>query len=169
MLVVAAACGVALSSCGSSAPAGPRYTYGPSPSVSARLICSHNAIGDIDYSLGVRPLRTPIATWHHHRYTCPYHYSDGNMTLFVQELPTLADTFTYMSSLRGSLGDSGAVANLGQGAFATPNGSLVLRKDNKVLVVEVGGLPEMFGVPSTTRAEVAITVALVILACWKGY
>jgi hypothetical protein len=91
------------------------------------------------------------------------------MTLWVQELPTLATTISYMSGLKRTLGDTGAIPNVGQGAFAAANGSAVSRKDNKLLVVEVGKLPARFGSPATARADVAITVADVIFACWRGY
>lgn len=159
-----------LAGCGGSSPTKPaaRYTYGPLPSVSAKMICRPQAVGDIDYTLGVSTVSTPTSIWRNHRYTCTYRYRHATMTLWVQELPTLAQTISYMSGLQQTLGDTGVIANVGQGAFAASNGSAVSRKDNKVLVVEVGMLPAEFGHPATTRAEVAITVAEAIFACWRG-
>lgn len=160
-----------LAGCGGSAPTKPTptYTYGPTPSVSAKMICRPRAVADINYTLGVSPVAAPTAIWRHHRYTCTYRYRHATMTLWVQELPTLTQTISYMSGLKRTLGDAGVIANVGQGAFAASNGSAVSRKDNKVLVVEVGGLPARFGQPATSRADVAITVADVIFACWRGY
>jgi hypothetical protein len=169
---VATVAAVTLTACGSSSSpteSEVHYTYGPTPSVSAKLICSARAIADINYTLGVTPVRHPTATWHGHRYTCPYVYRDGVMTLSVQELPTLAGAIAYMGAMRRALGDTGTIPNEGHGGFTTTNGSAVTRKDNKVLLVEVGGLPANFGRPSTSRQDVAITVAEVILICWKGY
>jgi len=169
-LVLAALCAAVLGGCGGSTPTTPaaRYTYGPLPSVSARMICRPEAVGDIDYTLGVSTVSRPTAIWRNHRYTCTYRYPHATMTLWVQELPTLAQTISYMSGLKATLGDAGVIPNVGQGAFAASNGSAVSRKDNKILVVEVGDLPAQFGHPATTRAEVAITVADVIFACWRG-
>lgn len=159
-----------LAGCGDAAPAPPRatYTYGASPSVSARMICRPRTVAEISYTLGIRPVAAPSATWAHHRYTCTYRYRTATMTLWVQEVPTLATTISYMSGLKRTLGDAGGIPNVGQGAFAATNGSAVSRKDNKVLVVQVGGLPARFGSPATSRSDVAITVADVIFACWRG-
>ncbi len=60
------------------------------------------------------------------------------------------------------------IFELGQGAYRTRNGSIVVRKDWKVLVVGAGGLPSQFGSPKTSSQEVALTVAGVIMGCWNG-
>ena len=179
-LALLALCAVActlLSSCGSSSSSAltttttvrtAGFTYGPHPSVSARMICRHEAVVDLANVLGARTLRTPVPTWHAHRYTCRYAYRDGTMVLSVTELPTLPATRAYTRALARRMGDTGPVSGVGQGAFTTPNGSVVSRKDNKVLVVDVAGLPGRFGHPATTRGEVALTVTQVIFACWRG-
>jgi hypothetical protein len=168
---------VALAGCGASPSTAPTttttvrtagFTYGPHPSVSARMICRHEAVVDLARVLGARTLRTPVPTWRAHRYTCRFAYRDGSMVLSVTELPTLAGTRAYTRALAHQLGDTGVVGGVGQGAFTTPNGSVVSRKDNKVLLVDVAGLPSMFGHPATTRGEVALTVTQVIFACWRG-
>jgi hypothetical protein len=58
--------------------------------------------------------------------------------------------------------------DLGQGAFQVRNGSVVVRKDWKVLLVDITGLPSEFGEPPTSSGDVAATVADVILGCWAG-
>lgn len=167
-----------LSGCGGGTPAGSgtttttaggagHFTYGPTPSVSALQIC-HEAVGDIAADLGVTTVTQPTASWVHHRYTCTYRYTDATMVLWVQELPSLRATTAYMTGLKRTMGDVDTVVDVGQGAFATTNGSAVSRKDNKVLVVDVAGLPAMFGRPATTRAEVALSVTEVVFACWRG-
>jgi hypothetical protein len=45
---------------------------------------------------------------------------------------------------------------------------MVVRKDWKILTVDISGLPAQFGRPPTSRGDVAVTVADVILACWSG-
>jgi hypothetical protein len=169
--------GVALAACGGASASSTTttttartagFTYGPNPSVSARMICRDEAVEDITHVLGVAPVRDPVPTWHAHRYTCPYVYRDGRMVLSVQELPTLALTRAYVRASARRLGDTTTVSGVGQGAFTTRDGSVISRKDNKVLTVDVAGLPAMFGKPSTTRAEVALTVTEIIFACWRG-
>ena len=46
------------------------------------------------------------------------------------------------------------------------DGSVVVRKDYKVLLVDITKLPAKFGVPSATRGDVAINVAETIMWCW---
>jgi hypothetical protein len=48
------------------------------------------------------------------------------------------------------------------------NDSVVIRKDNKVLSVDVTNLPQSFGNPPITREDVAFDVATVIMDCWIG-
>ncbi len=143
------------------------FTYGPTPSVSALQICDE-AVGDIAPVLGVATVATPHATWHDHQYTCPYHYSNGTMVLWVKELPTIRATLAYMAVLRRRLGFTQSLANVGQGGFQTKGGWTVSRKDNKVLVVDVSGLPASFGHPASARWEVAQTVTDIVFACWRG-
>jgi hypothetical protein len=170
-LVLAVISAAVLAGCGGSAPTKPtpRFTYGPTPSTSARMICRTVTVNDIAQVLGVKTVARPTATWSQHEYTCPYHYADGTMTLSVKALPTLTATLAYVSALRRQLGDTSGFSDLGLSGFTTRNGSAVTRKDNKVLLVEVGQLPAMFGEnPATSRADVAITVTNVILQCWRG-
>jgi hypothetical protein len=44
----------------------------------------------------------------------------------------------------------------------------VVRKDWKVLTVDIAPLPAQFGKPATSKADVAYTVADIILGCWDG-
>ncbi len=50
----------------------------------------------------------------------------------------------------------------------TANGSFVLRKDYKVLLVDTSGLPAAFGLPMKPRAEIATGVGITVLGCWTG-
>ena len=75
---------------------------------------------------------------------------------------------SYYDALVSRLGKSRDLAALGQAAFQATDGSVVVRKDWKVLLVDNTGLPPQFGVPPTSSASVAVTVADVILGCWAG-
>jgi hypothetical protein len=48
--------------------------------------------------------------------------------------------------------------------FTTKDFSVVVRKDYKVLLIDISGLPARFGTPPASRGEVAGT----ILDCWTG-
>jgi hypothetical protein len=89
------------------------------------------------------------------------------MTLSVKELANKAQTTAYFQSLRTKLGQHEQLKGFGQGAFVTTNGSLVVRKDYKVLLVDTSGLPARFGA-SKSRSEIAVSVGLTVLGCWTG-
>jgi hypothetical protein len=170
------AIGVALSaaSCGNApaaAPVRPKTTVplpaGPRPSEIAKMVCQKKAQGELNEVLGVNAVvQTP--TWTDHRYSCTYQYPNGSMVLSVKELSSWSETKSYFAMLGTQLGDVGKLGNLGQGAFTTSNGSVVVRKDWKVLLVDITGLPPQFGVPPTSKADIADSVSDVILGCWAG-
>jgi hypothetical protein len=133
------------------------------------MICRHESIAAIaSQSVGVPTTTRPTATWAHHRYTCVYHYANATMVLWVQELPSLAATSAYMAGLAHARGVAQRIQGVGQGSFATTDGSTVSRKDNKVLVVDVARLPKTFGRPAVSRADIALSVTQLIFACWRG-
>lgn len=122
---------------------------------------------DIASALGEKAaVSTP--TWVDHLYSCRYGYTSGSMVLSIKELSSWAQTFAYFKNLGAQMGNARSLANLGQGAFQTTNGSVVVRKDWKILLVDITGLPAQFGVPPTSSGDVAVTVSDVILGCWAG-
>jgi hypothetical protein len=140
---------------------------GPKPSPIALQVCQHEAQRDINEVLGVKA-KVSGKTWAHHTYTCRYGYPNGSFTLSVKELSSWAQTHAYFRQLGVQLGSPHTLRNLGQGAFRTANGDVAVRKDWKVLLVNVAGLPSPFGQPATSATDVAYTVADVILGCWSG-
>jgi hypothetical protein len=140
---------------------------GPHPSKIAQLVCQREAHVDIDSALGENAtISSP--TWIDHLYTCRYQYPKGSMTLSIKELSSWAQTTAYFNGLATEMGKVRELQGLGQGAFQTTNGSVVVRKDWKVLLVDIDGLPPKFGVPATSSADVAVTVGDIILGCWAG-
>jgi hypothetical protein len=174
MAVVVALAVTALgAACGSTpaVPKAPKTTVplpaGPLPSEIAKMVCQKKAQGELAEVLGVTAVvQTP--TWADHLYSCRYRYADGSMVLSVKELSSWAQTKAYFAMLGQQLGDVGKLGNLGQGAFTTGNGSVVVRKDWKVLLVDITDLPPQFGVPPTSKADIADSVSDVILGCWSG-
>jgi hypothetical protein len=140
---------------------------GPVPSGIARMVCSPKAHQEIAQTLGLRA-SVSAPTWINHAYSCRYRYPDGGFVLTVKELSSWPQTLAYYAGLGRQQGKTATVRNLGQGAFQTDNGSAVVRKDWKILTVDISGLPAQFGRPPTSRGDVAVTVADLILACWAG-
>ena len=140
---------------------------GRDPAHIAKMVCAAKAQAEIGRVLGVTAHVAP-PTWSAHLYTCRYAYPNGSFLLSVKELSSWPQTLAYFHSLGSSMGDAGSLGNLGQGAFTTSDGSVVVRKDWKVLLVNIAPLPKEFGKPPTTKADVAYTVAAIILGCWDG-
>ena len=89
--------------------------------------------------------------------------------LSVKELPSKSETDGYFTSLAHRLGQSQRPQPLDRGAFfTTTNLSVVVRKDYKVLLVNISGLPAQFGAPPYSRGDIAIKVAATIMDCWTG-
>lgn len=131
------------------------------------MVCIQKTQREIAEALGVHAtVSTP--TWIHHAYSCFYKYPDGEFELTVKELSSWPQTLAYYANIGRVQGRSSTIPNLGQGAFQTDDGSAVVRKDWKILTVDIDGLPAQFGKPPTSRGDVAVTVADVILACWAG-
>lgn len=143
------------------APAG-RY-----PSSISKEVCSAKAQTEIADVLGVAA-KVSVPTWSQHLYSCDYRYKTGTMVLSVKELSSWNATFGYFDGLASRLHKVTTIYQLGQGGFRVRNGSVVVRKDWKVLLVNVSGLPQQFGQPYSDVSGVALSVAGVILGCWSG-
>ena len=132
------------------------------------MVCSNKTERELSSVLGVTPEQPVVPTWADHLYTCRLAYSSGTLVLTVKELSSWDETLAYFNGLGAQLGDIGRLTGLGQGAFTTQNGSVVARKDYKVLLVDISGLPASFGVPATSAGDVAYTVTDVVMGCWAG-
>jgi len=155
---------------GATAPTAPEPA-GPVPSPISVQVCSHEAQQELASALG-EAARVSTPVWSGHRYSCTYGYPtatpSGSYGVSVKELSSWPETYAYFDGLAASMGKSRDLEALGQAAFQTTDGSVVVRKDWKVLVVDDTGLPAQFGVPPTSSSAVAVTVADVILGCWAG-
>ncbi|MGO9344239.1 MAG: hypothetical protein ACLP6E_17265 [Acidimicrobiales bacterium] len=140
---------------------------GPIPSEIALMVCQSKAADEIQDVLGETAV-VEDRTWKDDLYSCRYRFKTGTMVLSVKELSSWAQTYAYFAMLGRTLHETTTVPNLGQGAFQVRNGSVVVRKDWKILLVDITGLPSEFGLPPTTSGDVAATVAFIILGCWAG-
>jgi hypothetical protein len=174
VLVAGAATASACSHAGAAATAGQAPSghaaaaTGDGPSVSATMICAPDATGGIAVALGIPTSSEPAGSWSDHVYSCRYVYPNGVMVLSVKELPDAAATNAYYTAAQNSLPSFTALEVLGLSGFSGPDGSVYVRKDFKVLHVDVAALPDHIGQPPRTRADAAFTVAAVIMSCWNG-
>jgi hypothetical protein len=176
-LVAIVVFGLAVAGCGStsssSTPGGGATTSlaghpaGAQPSVSAKMICSTEAQSEIAASLGLKA-KVSTPTWIDDVYSCTYTYPTGVLTLSVKELDTAAQTTRTYNAFAAQLGRRTTNVAFGSGAFITTNGSVIVRKDFKVLDVDVSKLPMQFGVPPQDRANAALSVAATVMGCWTG-
>ncbi len=83
----------------------------------------------------------------------------------MKELDDVPQTDAFFDGLKTTLGDVGKVY-LGEDGFQATNGSIVVRKDNLVLLVDASKLADH---PSPrSPSEVAVNVASIVMACWVG-
>jgi hypothetical protein len=142
----------------------------PNPSVSAKMVCEAEVQAEIASSLGEQPTQVTTPTWVQadHLYSCRYVYPEGSFALSVKEMSSTAETTAYYNGLGTQFGRRPDRIALGQGAFLTTNGSLVVRKNWKVMFVDVSQVPAQFGQPPQAPSDVALSIAAVIMTCWKG-
>jgi hypothetical protein len=181
LLMLAAS--LALSACGASstkatAPSvtdtqpfsSPAYeTAKSTPSTSAKMICAQEAQAEIASSIGISPTRVTTPTWNtaQHLYSCAYVYPKGKITLSVKEMSSAAETTAYYDGTIKVYGSVQPLIGLGQGARILKNNDVVVRKDYKVLLVDVTGIPTTF-LPLMGRSDVATNIAATIMGCWSG-
>ncbi len=140
---------------------------GPTPSEIAKMVCQDKAKNEIASVLG-EFATVSHPTWVNHLYSCQYRYPTGSMVLSVKELSSWTQTKSYFRTLAKQMGEAQVINGLGQAAVQTTDGSIIVRKDWKVLLVNPAGLPPQFGQPPTSSGAVAQSVADVILGCWDG-
>ena len=145
-----------VSACGSGTPAATAKAAvrplpaGRLPSPIALMVCRPKAQSEINQVLGVTATVSD-RTWVDHKYSCRYGYPNGSFELSVKELSSWSQTLAYFHGLGAQLGGPETLGNLGQGAFRTSGGDVVVRKDWKVLLVNVSGLPSPVRRPPDER------------------
>jgi hypothetical protein len=142
---------------------------GPLPSESAKMVCQKEAQTDIAGSLTVAATRVTTPTWveAEHLYSCTYVYPQGKVTLSVKDMSSEQETTAYFDGIEQKYGVSDQLIGLGQGAEVLKNGDAVVRKDYKVLFVDVHAIPENF-TSLMKRSDVSTGIAVAIMGCWSG-
>jgi hypothetical protein len=142
-------------------------TYGDQPTVSAQMVCGEDGQTALGAAFPVAGLKVTTPTWVDHLYSCTYQYPVGSFDLSVKELPTIAETVDYFTALKSKATGTQQMS-LGQDGFVAADGTSVVRKDNKVLVVDVSKLPAQFSTPPQTPLQASQNIAFILLGCWTG-
>lgn len=138
------------------------------PSAAAQMICADETREAIKSVLTLKATPAGHTTWTNHLYTCTYALPMGTLRLSVKESPDTATASAYYTAQRKLIARAADLAGLTDSAFGTPDGTVVLRKDNDVLRVDATGLPAVFGAQHQKRTDFAYELASDILGCWTG-
>jgi len=132
------------------------------------MVCAPEAQNEIAGTLGVPATQVTPPTWIDHLYSCTYEYPNGSFVVLVKELDNLSETIAYYNATRARLGARPGPLALGNAAFVATDGSIVVRKDFKVMTVDVTHLPQQFGSPPQDRSDAGLSVAASVMNCWSG-
>jgi hypothetical protein len=138
------------------------------PSKTAAMVCGDDVTGDVARVLSLPAPPPTSSTWADQLFTCDYSLPMGPMVLSVKESPDPAAAAQFFEARRVQLGETAAAPGLGERAYATPTGTIVVIKDAMTLTVDATGLPEVFGANGQRRSDFAYEVASVVLGCWTG-
>jgi hypothetical protein len=160
-----AGCGTTAAPSTAPSSTAPRATAG-GPSASTRMICASEAQHDLARTLGLAATSVSSPTWRSHVYSCRYRYADGAFTLSVYQRADADAAHATFAALGAQLTRRMELDGLGEDAVTTADGSVLVQKDDDVLLVDIRALPPRFGVPPDSRANAAISIAATIMGCW---
>jgi hypothetical protein len=138
------------------------------PSAAAKMICGDDIQGKVRQVLKLSndaPTRTSFVD---HIYTCTYTLPEGPLVLSVHDSASKAAAGAYYTALRPTLGPTNGLPGLGEHAYGTSRGTVVVLKDSQTLVVDATALPSVFGSDQQKRTDLAYEIASDVLGCWTG-
>jgi hypothetical protein len=138
------------------------------PTATALMVCGSDISGKITQILKLDRPATTHSTFTAGRYSCTYDLPVGPLVLAVQQSPTKAQANSYFRTLRPTLGLTEDQPGLGEQAYSTPTGTVVVIKDSQTLTVDATALPAVFGSQDQKRTDLAYEVASDVLGCWTG-
>jgi hypothetical protein len=138
------------------------------PSAAAQMICSDDIRGKVKQVLKLSTEAPTHITFVNHLYTCTYMLPEGPLVLSVHDSASTAAAGTYYTALRPTLGPTSGLPGLGEHAYGTSRGTVVVLKDSQTLVVDATALPAVFGSDRQKRTDLAYEIASDVLGCWTG-
>jgi hypothetical protein len=181
LLILLAGCGATPPATGSPGPSPGRSDVsavpasgsnaGPptgNPPASAAMICDADIKSKIREVLGLAGPPSTEWRWSNGVYTCDYDLPMGRMSLQVTVLAGVQQAGTMFDADRARTPGALPLRGLGERAFGTKDGTVLVLKDNQILVVDATRLPEEFGANGQRRTDLAYEVASDVMGCWTG-
>jgi hypothetical protein len=138
------------------------------PPASAAMICDADIKSKVREALSLAGPPSTEWGWSNGVYTCDYHLPMGQMSLQVKVLAGASQARTSFDADQARTPGALPVAGLGERAYRTKDGTVLVLKDNQILVVDTTRLPQEFGANGQRRADLAYEVASDVLGCWTG-
>src|SRR3954464_1817664 len=138
------------------------------PPAPAAVICDAGIKSKVRGALSLAGPPSTEWRWSDGVYTCDYHLPMGRMSLQVTVLAGAPEASTLFDADRGRTLGAQPLAGLGERAFGTDNGTVLVLKDNQVLLVDTTRLPQEFGANGQRRSDLAYEVASDVMGCWTG-
>jgi len=181
LLVLVAGCGATLPASGSPGPSPGRSDVGAAaasgssagsppgmPPASAAMICDADITSKVGEVLGLAGPPSTERHWSGGVYTCDYLLPMGRMSLQVTILAGAGQARAMFDADRARTLGAQPLAGLGERAYGTEDGRVLVLKDTQILVVDTTRLPQVFGANGQRRTDLAYEVASDVMGCWTG-
>jgi hypothetical protein len=162
---------VLLAGCRAGAVAAPGSDVGSptgTPPASAAMICDADITSKVRVALGLADPPSTEWRWSGDVYTCDYLLPMGRMSLQVTILAGADQARATFDADRSRMLGAQPLAGLGERAYGTEDGTVLVLKDSQILVVDTTRLPQEFGANGQRRGDLAYEVASDVLGCWTG-
>ena len=139
------------------------------PSPQAEMVCQPEAQQDIQDLIGVVPTAVGPDPVRQPHLDVPLRLRrTARSPSSCEDLPNDITTTRTYEALAGKLGRVEKIDLPDAEAYTTNDGSIVLRRDTKVMLVDVTQLPGTFGNPPSPRGDAARLIMKAVLNCWVG-
>jgi hypothetical protein len=143
-------------------------TAAAGPTATQAMVCGDEITGKVTQVLRLPGAPVTSSTYAAGLFSCHYTLPMGPMLLSVQRSPSKAAAMAYLTARRAAVGATQNLLGLGERAFATTTGVVLVIKDNETLEVDTTGLPVVFGPLQQKRTDLAYEIASDVLGCWTG-
>jgi hypothetical protein len=138
------------------------------PTATAALICGDEIKGKVQEVLKLPKPPAATSTFAANLFTCTYRLAQGPMRLSVQHSATKTAALAYLKARRATVKATESTPGLGERAYSTGTGVVLVIKDNETLEVDTTGLPAVLGDEGQKRTDLAYEIASDVLGCWTG-
>lgn len=138
------------------------------PTATALMVCSDDIRGKVQQVLRLATLPKTSSTFLDGLYSCSYALPIGTLVLSVQTSTGKDALNTYVEAARTTRKATSTLIGLGERAYGSTDGTVLVIKDNETLTVDASDLPPVFGTQGQKRTDFAYEIASDVLGCWTG-